>query len=451
LTGNTSVLRQANLRNRVSYVQLWDNGSDPGAKSATYYTYDIHGNVDTLLQDINQGDMQAHNRFKKIAYDYDLISGKVNLVQYQPPYYDANNNHLYQPDYFAHRYSYDAENRLITAYATTDDIHWENLASYQYYKHGPLARAVLGQQQVQGVDYAYTLQGWLKAINPGATWHTTDGSCAVDGSNSDRLVTDRNADPPINGYYTASNSILFGGSFESLSSDLWETQLAPSNNNCNNSLYDTDGSSASLPARDAFGAQLDYYGSTDYQAISGAQLFGDPAPLGSNFKPLYNGNIAAMLVNVPKLNEPILYNYGYDQLNRLVSTDAYRGLNIANANWTPISTSDYKERFAYNPDGGITTLQRNGANGKVIDNATWNYYPNTHQLEHISDPAGRTGFDAGQQAANNYAWDAIGEMTADNEKGLTGMDWTAYGKIKSQVITGTNIAYTYDPSGGIPN
>ena len=27
------------------------------------------------------------------------------------------------------------------------------------YKHGPLARAVIGQEQVHGLDYAYTLEG----------------------------------------------------------------------------------------------------------------------------------------------------------------------------------------------------------------------------------------------------------------------------------------------------
>jgi hypothetical protein len=33
------------------------------------------------------------------------------------------------------------------------------------YKHGPLARSVIGQQQVQGLDYAYTLEGWLKGVS----------------------------------------------------------------------------------------------------------------------------------------------------------------------------------------------------------------------------------------------------------------------------------------------
>ena len=40
-------------------------------------------------------------------------------------------------------------------------------ASYQYYLHGPLARMELGDinAKVQGVDYAYTLQGWIKGVN----------------------------------------------------------------------------------------------------------------------------------------------------------------------------------------------------------------------------------------------------------------------------------------------
>ena len=30
---------------------------------------------------------------------------------------------------------------------------------------GPLARTELGHHKVQGIDHAYTLQGWLKAVN----------------------------------------------------------------------------------------------------------------------------------------------------------------------------------------------------------------------------------------------------------------------------------------------
>lgn len=36
-----------------------------------------------------------------------------------------------------------------------------------YYPHGPLARVEYGNadNKVQGIDYAYTLQGWIKGIN----------------------------------------------------------------------------------------------------------------------------------------------------------------------------------------------------------------------------------------------------------------------------------------------
>jgi hypothetical protein len=127
--------------------------------AASYYSYDILGNVDTLVQDFKKGSMAANgNRFKKIVYDYDLVSGKVNQVSFQQGFYDA----------FYHTYLYDAENRITNvtersegnerglngveaeALSSTDSINWDNDAFYSYYAHGPLARSILGEQQVQG-------------------------------------------------------------------------------------------------------------------------------------------------------------------------------------------------------------------------------------------------------------------------------------------------------------
>ncbi|HSH64554.1 MAG TPA: hypothetical protein VLB84_01855, partial [Bacteroidia bacterium] len=42
---------------------------------------------------------------------------------------------------------------------------WDEDVKYFYYQHGPLSRTELGDEKVQGIDYAYTLQGWLKGIN----------------------------------------------------------------------------------------------------------------------------------------------------------------------------------------------------------------------------------------------------------------------------------------------
>ena len=123
---------------QISYTQ---DGSVLGANAATYYSYDIHGNVDTLLQDYGNASVLANkmntplgNRFKRIAYNYDLINGKVNLVSYQPK----------KQDQFYHHYEYDAENRLTSVQTSRDSIYWEQDAAYEYYRHGPLARTVPG-------------------------------------------------------------------------------------------------------------------------------------------------------------------------------------------------------------------------------------------------------------------------------------------------------------------
>ncbi len=50
---------------------------------------------------------------------------------------------------------------------------WQRDAAYEYYKHGLLARTELGAQRVQGIDYAYTLQGWLKGLNTTSTSNVT--------------------------------------------------------------------------------------------------------------------------------------------------------------------------------------------------------------------------------------------------------------------------------------
>ena len=148
------------LRNRVSYTRYYDKLKWNGTAllyedydNGSNYSYDIHGNVDTLVHHYRVGVMQqhGHNQFKAITYKYDLVSGKVNEVHYQPG----------MADQFYHRYEYDAENKLTDVYTT--DVKAllgiatleEHEARYTYYKHGPLARTVLGQQQSLPAEGGY--------------------------------------------------------------------------------------------------------------------------------------------------------------------------------------------------------------------------------------------------------------------------------------------------------
>jgi RHS repeat-associated protein len=373
-----------NLRNRVVRTCLYNTAfllSRDSATTSTYYSYDILGNVDTLLQDYRYGNMLlTSNRFKKIAYDFDLVSGKVNQVSYQAGL----------PDAFYHRYVYDAENRITNVLTSADSINWDNDAYYQYYDHGPLARAVIGEQQVQGLNYAYNLQGWMKSINP-----------------------DVNTGP---GY-----------------------TLKP------------DGSTGSVVGKTAYNVMLSYF-KGDYKAISGASSQ-DP-DVKNEYRPLYNGNISSMAVNIDALHNPLLYNYQYDQLNRLVAMDAWKKNSNDWSDITKLTTGDFQERVSYDANGNILTYHRNGntAGGKQpeMDKLAYSYKPGTNQLDHVYDtvPDGNYDADIDAQAAGNYEYDRIGNLVKDSAEGITKVSWTVYGKI-SRIVKGdsVDILYTYGPDG----
>jgi len=69
---------------------------------------------------------------------------------------------------------YDADNRIIEVSTTRDEAIYDRDAKYFYYKHGPLARTEIGDNKVQGIDYAYTIQGWIKGINSNTLSPTRD-------------------------------------------------------------------------------------------------------------------------------------------------------------------------------------------------------------------------------------------------------------------------------------
>jgi hypothetical protein len=158
---------QDNLHSRIA-ANMYYQSCPPGMPGlnydhATHYSYDAEGNVKTLAQDFPQLD-GMNQRYKRIDYEYDLLSGKIDMISYNRGYADQ----------FFQRYSYDADNRLTKAETSRDGFIWKRDAEYTYYQHGPLARVSIGDQRVQGIDYAYTLQGWLKSINADLTDTLTD-------------------------------------------------------------------------------------------------------------------------------------------------------------------------------------------------------------------------------------------------------------------------------------
>ncbi|MGL4598049.1 MAG: hypothetical protein ACRCYO_10990, partial [Bacteroidia bacterium] len=134
-------------------------------------------NVNTLITETNLNDRLYHlkENLKRTDYKYDLWSGNVNEVAYQQGKYDQ----------YYHRYYYDADNRLRSVYTSKEGLIWEKEAKYFYYAHGPLARTELGDRQVQGQDYAYTINGWIKGVNSNTLDATRD--IGKDGNNATNL------------------------------------------------------------------------------------------------------------------------------------------------------------------------------------------------------------------------------------------------------------------------
>ena len=377
---------------------------------------------------------------------------------------------------FYHRYSYDAENRLTEVETSSDKIYWERDAMYQYYQHGPLSRTVLGEQQVQGVDYSYTLQGWLKSINRTAANLSLTGTGCAEGTGPDVLsVTDRTGDNPP-AHYEAGSEINFEEDFENGAYDYFDATVDHNLRACADNTGTTDfgtaGTESGEVARDAYHVILNYY-EDDYKGI-GVQSpsYGMSAKLGTDYHPLYNGNISSMAVNVGKLGTPMVYAYQYDQLNRLVGMNGYTGNNEA---WTTLAPTDnYKEHITYDANGNIIRYQRNGNNSTspLMDNMTYHYQyltaggvvkqyvpeqaiPSdaarlTNRLNYIDDVVDDAVYsnDIDKQSDGNYVYDEIGNLTRDVKGGLSNVEWAVYGKISKIIKTdGTVINYTYDASG----
>ncbi|WP_082115912.1 leucine-rich repeat domain-containing protein [Hymenobacter terrenus] len=115
--------------------------------TTTWYSYNDLGQLTWLVQKAPVVGV------KTVDYTYDA-AGNVTQVAYQKG----------QPDAFYHYNTYDENQRLLTVKTSPDGITQTEQARYVYYLHGPLKR-VETASGLQGTDYTYTVQGWLKSIN----------------------------------------------------------------------------------------------------------------------------------------------------------------------------------------------------------------------------------------------------------------------------------------------
>ena len=419
----------------ATFEEAFD-GDDQTFDHATHYAYDIHGNVKTLVQDNQKMAVTFPsldtNRFREMAYAYDLITGNVNRMSL-----------FSSMDHWSHAYVYDADNRLRRVYTNTSrpltDINrlpqnmenelvsnsdWQQDAQYYFYRHGPLARVELGQNNLQGLDYYYKLQGWIKGVNTTTLGYKDDSEQVVDpGADSDPAKV--------------------------------------------NALF----------AKDVFGFGLDYYKS-DYDAISSKTPYAtvnEYSDAGTNSFDLYNGNIRYMqtaITNpVGRSLMPMLNAYRYDQLNRLSESRSYFEGNLDGVQWNPGGYSnEYYNKFEYDAVGNILSQQRHKSDGTQLEDLSYKYQRDDdgnlvrNRLYHVidnvsggvdtSDIDDMGAFDANHQTINqnnNYQYDHLGRLVKDSIEEIDTIFWTAQNKVKEiRRIAGSdrkNLVFDYDALG----
>ncbi|MFN4233851.1 MAG: YCF48-related protein [Bacteroidia bacterium] len=409
---------QQHLRKRVAcvtYEDVFDN-DDETYQHATHYTYDIHGNVNTLLQDNPQISISGQ-RFKRFDYSYDLISGNVKEVAYQKA----------EPDQWYHRYEYDADNRITHVYTSKDHIIWDRDLRYFYYKHGPLARVEYGDNQVQATDYAYTLQGWIKGIN----------------SETLSPVRDMGKDGD---FISSNNPNKF------FAQDAYAYSLGYFAND-----YTSIGSSSFLASKtnsDVLNARHNLWNGNIGSMIT---TITDPITI-TNGVPSFN--ILAQGTA-----------YKYDQLNRLIQMQAYANLDYTNNLWINSGLpydGRYENTFTYDANGNITGQLRKNEAGVAINNLTYNRLNSNgkilqNRLYHVNDAVALNAFnddidDQGTfvnggniNAANNYGYTEIGELNRNDQKEIAEIKYTATGKVKEVIRIANsskkNLKFDYDAMG----
>lgn len=385
----------------------------------THFSYDIHGNVKEIVLENNDLTVTSElDRVKRITYEYDLISGNVNKVNYQPG----------SRDQFYHRYCYDADNRITKVETSRDNYIWDTDAKYFYYEHGPLARMEVGEKQVAGTDYAYTLQGWIKGVN------------------SNTLTASLDVGKDANIQATGLNSHF---------------------------------------ATDAYSYSLGYF-EDDYTAVDETYLENMGTSFNNAGPNLYNGNIRHMvtnLLNTSQDNDPIPMQgtaYKYDQANRIRSSRVY-AQHIIGSGYTDMGS--YATEYHYDLNGNITQLKRNNSSifafSQKMDDLEYKYAndgngrnehdghtssydyrdgssptTNKNQLTAVVDNEGVVNVtDIGSSGSGNYVYDEIGQLTEDGSENIDEIVWDVYNKIKEIKYDGVaepnraDILFKYDGSG----
>ena len=165
----------------------------------------------------------------------------------------------------------------------------------------------------------------------------------------------------------------------------------------------------------------------------------------------YNGSISSMTWKAGNESTVRGYKFTYDGLDRMLNAiyGETAGINT-NANRFSENVTGYDK------NGNIKGLQRYGQTGAsaygLIDNLTFTL--NGNRLNRVDDAVtastygGGFEFKDGVKQANEYAYDANGNLTKDLNKGITGISYNCLNLPNAVTFSdGSTITYTYGADG----
>jgi len=326
-----SGIEQKFLRGRLSWTESIPDASSANASKdvvRTYYSYDEHGRAAWSIHDIPYDNTSTSDRLiKRTEFAYDHTLGQTRTVDYQRG----------KSDRFVHQYDFDGAGRLAEVSTSRDSVIWDRDARYTYFEHGPIKRALLGEDEVQGVDYTYTLLGQLRAINT-----------------PDRLPAN---DPG------------------------------------------KDGGSVARDVSDAFGLALSYYAGDYNRTLNGlpSPLNSSTTSILAPAVNTYSGLIGASTwstqqhsnagADIVREGQTIGETYRYDVLGRLrgVTTNKWDA-----GAFTAEPTGGWSSAYKYDHNGNIVRLNRHAksddATSAVIDDATLQLVVNGNGISSVIDP-----------------------------------------------------------------
>ena len=165
---------------------------------------------------------------------------------------------------------------------------------------------------------------------------------------------------------------------------------------------------------------------------------------------LFNGNISEAYWRTDSDNVKRKYNYKYVNLNRLLEAN-YSKPGASNL------LDNYLEKLTYDKNGNILTLIRNGGmdynagtTANQIDDLDYTYDSNNKNLlKKVKDiNTSPQGFKDGTNTNDDFSYDANGNMTIDNNKGITEIIYNHL-NLPTKITFGTNgiIEYIYNAVG----